>query len=420
MAADSLGIFDIETPQQVQARLKIARAKELSEAASPIERRRTVARQGLASLFQNKEVDRAKQMQTSISLATKRAEEMFQNEGITDKSTQQLLRLEEIRKEFAETNPSMALKLEDKIRELRVKGLEEQKLRQELKKGDYEVQQLSKRYIMNPNTLQEEEVDISTEEGYTKLKEAQGQGWAVADNRNALVNIFNSERARQFTERQSELDRIAKKQEDAAEKRNEQIGLTQTRRTAIQGSLQANRQLLDKYEEAASIMRDERVMDIMSRVGRLTTKAKDLLNIGLTPQEQAAYLRATRAIANLQGAANELLREQSGAAVTDQEWERAKVALPNMEDSPEETAAKMENMYMLLNRSNARMNKALEANDYRILDEKGDAYASDKDWIWGKPTYQEELAAKEAAMTPAQGNMVKGTGQYEGFSIVTP
>ena len=400
MANNLLDVFNIPTPESVAQQEREETAKGLAS-ADPRARRAASRGAAVRALFGSSAVDAAKAREAQIGTALKNADADLDSRGIEDQAQRQMIRLDAVRQAVEADDPSLGLRIEDQIRELRVMDLERQKLKQQVTAGDLQTAQLTKRFVLNPDTLESEEIDITTSEGLAKLRQAREEGRAVADTEGALLNIFNAERARQFTREQKELDRVAKAQEELLTKENV-WEITKTRRTQLQASMTANRQLMDKYQEAAKIMNDTSVLDVMSRVGKFTTKVQDLAGLGLSKAQREQYLAASQAIANLQGAANDLLREQSGAAVTDQEWQRAKVALPNMEDSPQEAMAKMETMFKVLNRSQKRMSRAMGANDFRILDIEGADFAGDEDWLWGEQRFGKKEESAAPAAQPQQ------------------
>lgn len=370
------------------------------------QRRAGTRKAAMRAMFGSSAVQKQEAREQQISEALSQANADAKAQGIVDPAQKQMLRLEAVRATVEESDPSLAVKLEDQIRQLRVQDLEAQKLRQEVKAGDYKVDQLSKRYILNPDTLESQEVDITTPEGLAAVEAARENGDAVSASEGALLNIFNAERARQFTDRQKKLDRLAKEAEDAKETGD--VTLTTAHRTKLQGSLTANKQMMDQLKRASHILHDQEVLDMASRAGNWSSRVKDLLGMGYSRKQAEKYIRAQTALANIQGAANTLLKERSGAAVTESEWERAKVEIPHIGDGPDQIRAKMENLYLMLSRSNKRARNALQANDFNILDQSGDTWKGEDDYIWGKPLYQETPQQPAAPAADTGGFKVLG------------
>lgn len=394
----TLDVFNMETPQQVQARISKERAKGLS-GGSTASRRQARSNIFMDQLFGNKEVDAAQTLQNNVQAGLANAEQQFKDEGIEDPAQQQMLRLEAVRKSVQENNPGLALKLEDQIRTLRIADLERRKLDQTVKIGDDKVSRLNERFIFNPDTFKIEQVDIGTEEGKKRYDAAGEEGLARSDDEGSLLNLFNAERARAFTAEQKRLEILAQAEQDALAEEGEHKSIPKTRRTQMQRTIEAQTQLTDAYRRAADLMGTpgQGTTEWMNRVDNFTMSIKELASAGLNADEIQQYTRFREIIAQTSGAANRLIKERSGAAVTEQEWERLKQELPTVHDSPSAFATKMQVMYDTLRRSNRRMDAAMQADDYTITMQDGENFASPEDFLFGQPKQDEQPAAPAAA-----------------------
>lgn len=381
-------VFNVETPQQVQARIHKGRAKQ--RAGSPNEVRVAGRESALDAIFGNKEVDAAQAVDTAIKAGMVSAETQFEEEGIEDPAQQQMLRLESVRKSVQDISPTMALKLEDQIRTLRIADLEKQKLTQTVRVGDHQIGKLNDRYLFNPETMKTEKVDIGTDEGKLRYDAAGEQGLARSDTEGGVLNLFNAAAGRKHSMEVARLERIAKAQEKAAEDEDDRGAITRTRRTQMQKIIEANTQLTDAYRRSAKLLQQGNLTSTewANKVDNFTHSVKDLAGRGLTATEIKDYVRFQEIVQQSQGAANRLIKERSGAAVTEQEWERLKIELPTTGDSPVAFAKKTQVMYDIIMRSTRRLDAALQANDYQVTTQKGEGFALPEDSLFGNPSDQ--------------------------------
>lgn len=408
--ADLFGI-KIETPQEVLARLNQQREVGMRQAAGdPGETARLRVAGLMDKVFGNPEVRKAQEQQDSLKAARVDANQRITENPDMTEEQKQILRLQSLRDSVEESNPALAYQIDDKIRAVRVAQLEQRKLQQQVTVGDKQIDDMNRRFIMNPETLQSEEVDLSTPEGAQKVLEARRNGWAVAQKEGNLVNLFNAERARQFNAQQATLDRAAKLQEKELAKKGS-YEITDTRKTQMQKSIEATRQLTDRWKRVSALMKDPELMTVLGRVQKLGLSGKALAGFGLSASQREKYDRATALISSAMGAANILIKERSGAAVTEQEWERLKKELPTWDDDPAAFKRKMQEQYMLMMRSNRRLHSALEQNDWRVTDQEGTKWAS-KDDVLFRDLSKEVNLPGEVAPSPAVNPGKEGPASF--------
>ena len=401
-----MSVFDIPSSAAVSSAVREQRTQGLTS-PSGAQVRRTATQVALDSLFGNPMVNKAKQMENLVKQGDDDAERQFADEGITDPTTKQMLRLEAIRNRVKDVNPNLALKLEDQIRQLRVADLERKKLSQTVQAGDQQLRDITTRYVFNPDTLQTEVIDISTAEGKARLDEAGRSGWAISDKPGGILNIFSAERAgrRNWALEQKKLDAKAELEEKKLENQGV-FAITDTRKTQLQAAHNNSQMLRDRYRRVADVMNDPNMLTLANRVGNMTIKGVDKLGADVPAETRQQYRDFVTMAASAMDAANVLIKERSGAAVTGQEWERLKVVVPLVTDSPQEFMAKLQEFYTVLGRAQRRIESAFEGNDFRILGQDSVKWASEQDALFRSPTERAKAEAQAApAATPTTGEI---------------
>ena len=416
--ADSLSVFNVPSAADVAQAQAAEYSKGLTSARGATVRR-TASQIGLDAVFGNPMVNRAKQIENLVKQGDLDAEEQFDKEGIEDPAQKQMIRMEAIRNRVKDVNPGLALQLEDQIRQLRVADLERQKLTQTVRAGDQQLKDMTKRYGFNPDTFEQEVWDISTPEGDAQYKQALQDGWATSDKAGGILNIYSAERAgkRQWQLKMMEMaEKSAEEQAKKAEADVPDYSLEKTTRTHKQEALGNRRYLLDNYRRVAdTINADPELVNIWSRAGSLGTQALRKAGIKLSDDQRARVNQFTAMQATAMDAANTLIKERSGAAVTAQEWERLRVVLPLTTDDPDTFISKLQEFYTILSRAQRRDLEALNQDDYRVFDESGDKFASKEDALFGGYTDMGE-PAPPAAPAPPIGPATTGGGiTFVGF-----
>ena len=379
--------LNIETPQEVLARIAAARQKALAK-AGPQEAAKINLNRGLDLLFGNPQAraaeEKAGAVRTALDTATKEGKQL----DLTPDELQ-LRKLELVRNSLETIDPQQALAIDDQIRQIKIQNLERAKLNQEVKAGDISLQQANKRYAFNPDTLQSEEIDLSQPDGFKKAQDLRAQGRLVTKSEDALVNLFNAERSRKWNEQQKELDRQAKLQE-ASLKKGGNTGITLSRKTQLQGSIEANTQLMDLYRKAADQLNDPSMLRVRNRIKNFSMSVTDFAKQpGVSQEDLDAYRRLQGLVASTMGAANRLIKERSGAAVTEQEWQRLKKEIPLVEDNPIDFMTKMNIMYSTLATSTRRAKDALLADDFTILTDDTGTFSKPSDVLFNDKAFQE-------------------------------
>lgn len=396
--AEYAGI-QIETPQEVLARLRAAREKALLNARTPEQITQININRALDLVMGNPQVKAAEQKTGAVTGAMEQASKDVKSLNLSgDESRLHKLRL--IRDSLEEIDPQQALQIDQQIQQQQIRNLEVRKLNQEIGAADYSLGQLNKRYAFDPDTLQTQVFDLSTPEGFKGAQEARLQGRLVTKSEDALVNIFNAERSRQWNQRQKELDREAQKQEKALEAASGKRSIVKSRRAALQGSIEANSQLMSMYKKAAALMNDPDMLRLRGRIKNFTMSVEDFAKQpNVSQAELDAYRRLSGVIATTMGAANRLIKERSGAAVTEQEWERLKKEIPLSEDGPIKFMQKMNNIYSTIAQATRRAEAALLADDFTILADDTGTYSQDEDQLFSDQAFIDAGAVPQPQTT---------------------
>jgi hypothetical protein len=413
--------LEIETPQEVLARLAQARQQAMAQAQTPEENTQIIINRALDLVMGNPEVEAARRKSAAVGNAIRSAQEFGKEAGLSEQDIR-LKELTNIRDSLLEVDPGQALKVTQMIQQQEVANLERRKLKQQLAAGDLDLAQANKRYVLNPDTLKSEELDISTLEGAQRLLAARQRGEAIAANEGGLLNLYNAERARQHDAEMKEATSRAKKEQELLAKAGETQLLGKETANALKKGLPAIRQPLDQLERAASLLNDPRYLDISGKVGNFAAKAADLVAGGLLSEEEAKwYDEVIRVRANIANASGEFLHERYGGALTTGEAERAKQYLPDKDDTPEEFLTKTEELYMMLTTSMRRATTALSANRWDVLTQPGTEFWDEETDRLFDPAMRRSRVTKTAEPEETlrfrkQRGQQRPKGKFEGWS----
>ncbi len=396
-------LYGIETPEEVQARINTERA---SLAQTTEGRDQVNYTQFAEALFGNPEVTRAKEQMAVVRSATEEANKLADAEGLSDDDAE-TAKLQTIRDRLESTNPGAATQIDKHLLQRRQTLLEEKKLQQEAAAGDISLDRTNRRFILNPDTLRSEEIDLSTVDGAQKAIAAREAGYLVSESEKDIVNVFDKERARSHTEQLKRETRAYKAMQDKLKDEANVFALTEPTRSALMKNLMMNQPMIDELKAAGELMNDPNMMSMSQKIPNLIVGAKQAINMGLiSPEEGERYSRYKSMIARMSNAASELRHARFGGALTETEYELSKQFIPDASDTPLELIEKMNGLYDLLQKSSYRSNKALELNNYEMLSVPGEQF---KDAI-GPALFGPDIYNKFGKATPQQKALKFGTG----------
>jgi hypothetical protein len=366
----TLGGLQIETPQEILARMANARQRALLAAESPEQVNQINMGRALDLIMGNPEVEAARRKTAAVTNAVRSAQDLGKEQGLNPQQTRRQ-ELVNIRDALLETDPEQALQVTQMIQQQEIANLERRKLQQQITAGDMDLAAANKRYVLNPDTLESEELDVSTVEGAQRLLAARQRGEATADSEGALLNLYNAERARQHdTEMEAAMMR-AKREQQALTKVDTSLLGKETANTLKKG-LPALRQPLDQLERAASLLNDPRYQSVAGKIKNFKAKASDLFSSGILSKEEAEwYSQVTRVRANIANAVGEFRHERFGGALTEPEIKKGKEYLPDAEDTPLEYLDKTEELYRMFQVGTRRASAALSADRWDVLTQPG-------------------------------------------------
>lgn len=401
----------VETPQEVLQRIRSAREQALLNARSPEQITQININRALDLAMGNPEVEAARKKQATLSNAMREAQEFSKQEGLSQEEAQ-LQELSRLRDAFIDTDPEQALAITQMIQQQQVTNLERQKLQQQVTAGEADLSKRNKRYILDPETLESEEIDISTVEGAQQLLAARERGDAVSDKEGSLLNLYNAERARQHDNEQKLLMAQAKKEQVAMEKAGAMVALTPASKTTLQKGLPALRQPMDQLERAAALLNDPRYLSIAGKLKSFKAKAADLLSAGILTQEEAEwYSQVTKVRANIANAVGEFRHERFGGALTEPEIKKGKEYLPDAGDSPQAYLDKTEELYRMFKVGMARGSAALMNDDFRVLTQPAEMFWDEEEDRLFDPKLRQATAAPKRRDTLRSIVERKGRGR---------
>lgn len=371
--------IDIETPQEVLARLRGLRQQALMKAQTPHQRNLINLERSMDLVFGNPEVRAAEERTGAVKGAMDRAnEEMEGQEGLSD-NQKQLRKLKAVQGALEKIDPDQALRVGDQIRELEVQELERQKLTQQVGIGKDTLGRLNKRYIFDTKTMQSKEIDISTPEGQAMAEEARAKGHLVAEKEGSLINFFSAAEARKHDRQMKSLTLAAEREKaqleakaDAQGKLVENLELTPATKNALQKGLPAVAQMMDQLETARDLMTDGRFLDIAGRVKNFSMSVRDFMGTGASAEDVEAYRKMIRVMSNVKNAAGELRHERYGGALTAPELEDSKTFIPDQSDTPTKFVEKINTLYNYFLTGQRRAQGALTTNRWEALLAKKD------------------------------------------------
>ncbi len=397
-------LYGIETPEEVQARINAERA-ELSQTKAGMDQANYA--QFAEALFGNPEVTRAREQMSAVQSATEEARQLAEAEDLSDDDAE-TAKLQLIRDRLESTNPGAATQIDKHLLQRRQTLLEERRLQQEVTAGDIALGRSSKRFILNPDTLRSEEIDISTVEGAKKAIAAREAGHLVSQSEKDIINVFDHERARTHTEQLKRETLAYKAVQDKLGDEGNVFALTAPTRSALMKNLMLNQPMIDELKTAGELLNDPNMMSLSHKIPNFIVGAKQAINMGLISQaEGERYSRYKSMIARMSNAASELRHARFGGALTETEYKLSKQFIPDASDTPIELVDKMNGLYDLLQKSSYRSNKALELNNYQMLSVPGEQF---KEAI-GPALFGPDIYNKFGKATPQQKALKFGTGK---------
>ena len=398
------GGINIETPQEVLARLAQARQQAMAK-ASPEQINNLMIERALDLAMGNPEVDAARQKTSAVQNALQEARATAESQGLNE-DDRRLLELTGLRDALIDSDPEQAMKLTQAIQTQQVYALEKRKLSQEISSGDMELASRNKRYVLNPDTLQSEEINVATVEGAQRLLEARQRGEAIATTEGGLINLYNAERARQF-DREHQADILRSKTEiEALKKADAATGLGKVTSNTLKDAIIVSRQPMDQLERAASLINDPRFQSIAGKLTNFKAKVSDLLSSGILNEQEARwYEEVTRVRANIANAVGEFRHERFGGALTEPEIKKGREYLPDEEDTPQQFLAKTDELYRMFTIGTRRAENALASNSWRKLMTPGTEYWDEENDRLFSPSLTSQITDPVTSTPPSSGNL---------------